>query len=196
MSLIITDFIYSVLLTIINLIFSYLIYNIGNKFYVKNDNFYNNVYKIFDIGHYYIPDISKNEYIFYILFIINTILPICFGYDVTAEYTLYSIALFLIRLFINSVTILPKINNNNNNNNNNINVLNIADNCYEKNFSIYLSTIILISLILYNKKIVTNINLLILINLLYIILILSLRTHYTKDLLLTIFITYSIYKYD
>jgi len=180
------DLIYYILIVIINITFSYLIYINGKQFYDDN-NKYN--FRIFDIGHKYLPNLSNIKRINYSLFILNLLIPLLCGFDVMMEFESYFLLIFIIRIFINSVTILPK----NKKCEDNPTIMNIIDNCYEKNFVSSLSTIILLSLILYEKKIITNINLLITINILYSILILCLRTHYTKDLLLTFFITYFIY---
>ena len=174
------------LFTIINIIFSFLIYKNGLQFYDINDNLKNS---IFDIGHKYIPDLSNYTFFYYFLFIFNLILPYLFGVDIAIEYDTYFISIFIIRIILNSVTILPKIKNCSDN----PSFLNIIDNCYEKNFSSHFSSIILISLILYERKIITDKKLLISFNMIFMIFLISLRTNYTKDLVITMFITVSIF---
>ena len=144
--------------------------------------------KIYDIGHKYLPNLTKYEYIshLYVLFFsIFFLLP-----NIFKEFVGFIIPIFLIRLITIHLTILPK-----NEECNIDNEFKVFGGCYDKIFSGHFSVVFLITLLLQKHKYISLLWAFIL-NIINILLILTTRSHYIIDIVVAFFVTLFIYQND
>ena len=174
------------LILVILLVFTaYITYCIDNN----TQNYYNNRInkypKVYDIGHKYLPNLSKYEYIsnYYMLcfIVIVMCLPIC------KEFIGFIIPILLLRLIIINLTILPKHKDCV------IDIKKVFGGCYDKIFSGHFATIFLITLLLWKYRYI-SIVLVYIINIISALLILVTRSHYTIDIVVAFFITLFVYQ--
>jgi hypothetical protein len=141
----------------------------ASKFYNDRIEKHKTHPKLYDLGIRYTPDLSKNINLSLTLDIICLILPFLFGYDILIEFLSLFIIITVIRWVFISVTILPKFKHCSDDK---ISFYNyVSGHCYDKVFSGHVSSVFLLSLILYNHRIV-NFPILLLFNIIWIYLIL------------------------
>ena len=167
----------------INSLILYSCHKNASKFYNERIEKHKTFPKLYDLGIRYTPDLSKNINLSLVIDGICLILPFLFGYNIFIEFiSLFTIVTIIRWIFI-SVTILPKFKHCSDNKISFYNYIN--GHCYDKVFSGHISTIFLLSLILYSHKII-NIPILIISNMIWIYLILCIRYHYSVDILVSI----------
>lgn len=174
-----------------NVFFQYMVHEQGSNFYNDRIQKQKTRPKVYDIGAKYLPNLSNNQNLEYLAHGLAFIFPFIFGSVVRNEYFNYIPILFLIRSLFISITILPKEKQCDDSKFKLSNLF--FGHCYDKIFSGHYVTICLVSLILMNNKMI-NILTFIIINLSYAILILSLRFHYTIDLVVAFFVTLVVYQ--
>jgi len=183
-----------IILFIIISSFSYLTYINGHNFYenrIKNNKINP---KVFDIGHKYLPNLTENNIL---LIILNTfvslspfIIHFIFGYPILPEFIYYSIIIYLIRMIMINITILPKEKKCYNH----FDFFSLFNgHCYDKIFSGHFASIFLLILILYKNNIITNIPVLSLYAIFNAIFILLIRSHYTIDIIVALFVVILVY---
>ena len=176
-------FLLGIIITILSS--NYITNNIGDRFY-KGKNI-----ELFDIFHQILPDLYSYGNI------TNTIPSIFVGLYILlflpSTLQIEFLAKFIIILFILSFAIISTILPGHNDCEVNPNILTtfIGD-CYDKVFSGHTAMVLLLCLILYREHIISITNL-ISINLINILLILATRSHYTIDIIVSIFITSTIF---
>lgn len=161
-------------------------------------SFYNNrikqgkiIPKVYDIGIKYTPNLSSYKSLEYLSHFFAFVLPFLFGVDVLKTYLQYYIVITLLRYIFNILTILPKEKQCDDK----FSLSNyIFGHCYDKIFSGHFASSFLLSLILFDKKIITSIPLLSAFNIFNALLILSLRFHYTIDIIVAILVTIIVYQ--
>jgi hypothetical protein len=158
--------------------------NIGEVFYSKNHEFP----KIYDILHENCAHVDKFEYASDIISLILIIILIFLDINMFYNYLGFIIVIFIIRIFTNMLTILPK---------NNLcvtsNSFSFRGGCYDKIFSGHFASAFIASLILYKNNYINAI-LLVLINLINSLFIILSRNHYTIDIIMSFFVSLVIYQ--
>ena len=158
--------------------------NIGEVFYSKNHEFP----KIYDILHENCAHVDKFEYASDIISLILIIILIFLDINMFYNYLGFIIVIFIIRIFTNMLTILPK---------NNLcvtsNSFSFRGGCYDKVFSGHFASAFIASLILYKNNYINAI-LLVLINLINSLFIILSRNHYTLDIIMSFFVSLVIYQ--
>jgi hypothetical protein len=158
--------------------------NIGEVFYSKNHEFP----KIYDILHENCAHVDKFEYASDIISLILIIILIFLDINMFYNYLGFIIVIFIIRIFTNMLTILPK---------NNLcvtsNSFSFRGGCYDKVFSGHFASAFIASLILYKNNYINAI-LLVLINLINSLFIILSRNHYTIDIIMSFFVSLVIYQ--
>jgi hypothetical protein len=152
------------------------------KYYKSRINKYP---KVYDIGHKYLPNLSQYEFISNYYMVLFIIIVACL--PILNEFIGYIIPIYILRLIIIHLTILPKYKECN------IDVKNLFGGCYDKIFSGHFATIFLISLLLWKHKYISFI-LVCIINIISALLILVTRSHYTIDIVVAFFITLFVYQ--
>lgn len=180
------------MLILLHLLMVNYVHNTGSSFYNNRIAQQKITPKVYDIGIKYTPNLSDNTVLIYLSHFLAIVLPLMFGESVLKTYIQYWIVIYIIRYLFNSITILPKDKTCDDNNFSFTNY--ITGHCYDKIFSGHFASGVLLSLILYNKGIVTSIPLLVILNSLNAFLILSLRFHYSIDLLVAILVTVIVYQ--
>jgi hypothetical protein len=142
--------------------------------------------KVYDIGHKYLPNISKYEYI------LNIILGLAAcSFFIYPKIFLPFLVLFLIIIVIRMITIqltvLPKTTCDIKTS------FDLSGYCYDKIFSGHTAFMCLLTLFLYNLKKI-SVFALIIINVLYGLLIISARSHYTIDVVVAFIVTLLIFQ--
>jgi hypothetical protein len=155
-------------------------------------NFYNqqtdqNTNKIYDLGVAITPDLSKVKSLSLIMDLLTFVPPIMFGLDIFETFAEYSIVISILRYFIINLTILPKEEHCDDSQLTWSNY--ITGHCYDKIFSGHFASTFLLSIILYQKGIVTNLLPLVIFNSFNAWLIIATRSHYTIDLVVSILVT-------
>lgn len=180
--------------TLISFLIFYLItnklcQNIGETFY-KNRIQKNKITpKIYDIAHKFLPDYSntllKPLGDFYVIFL--TLIPFLFVGNSIAftEFLSFYLVVILIRCITINLTILPK----NKNCENTCSKSEIINGCFDKIFSGHFATLFLATLVFYKYNIIKNIPILSIINIVNALIILTTRSHYTIDIIVSIVIT-------
>lgn len=169
----------NIIILIIQFSLVYTVYINGKNFYEERTKNRNLKYKIYDIGHKYLPNLSRIENIELItnIFLFS---PFILEPSMIKDYLSFMTPIFTFRLLTTNATILPKSTNCDDNNFGLVNFLN--GHCYDKLFSGHMASSSIISLLLnqknYNKK------LLLFYNLLISFLLISSRQHYTADVLI------------
>ena len=117
--------------------------------------------------------------------------PLLFNLSIFNDFLSYATPLYIFKYITSNVTILPKSKNCYDGD---FNVLHLINgHCYDKIFSGHFAGSVIISLLLYNKGIVTDPMILIIYNLISAFLILATRSHYTVDIILAGYISVSSY---
>jgi hypothetical protein len=142
--------------------------------------------KVYDIGHKYLPNIAKYEYI------VNVILGlsacIFFIYPkIFVPFCILFFIIFVIRLITIQLTVLPKTSCNVKKS------FDLSGYCYDKIFSGHTAFFCLITLFLYNLKKISILPLVI-INVFYGMLIVAARSHYTIDVVVAFMVTLLIFQ--
>lgn len=173
------------------LVIAFIVHLEGKTYYNSriNDNKCNP--KVYDFGHKYLPNLSRNTVLPVILNIVPFI-PFVFGISFAKEYSSYFIIIFCLRVLFNLSTILPKHKDCNDGSYTLYNML--FGHCYDKVFSGHFASSVLISLLLVEKGIIPDVNVHIAFNVFYGLLILMLRWHYSIDLLVAFAVTMLVYQ--
>lgn len=173
---------YSIVLLVVHFILVYHVHFTGKTSYddrIKNKKINP---KIYDVGHKYLPNYSQNVYLKYLTDVV-LYLPLLFGgWAVYYDYLSYSTIFYILRYITTAVTILPKEKGCPDESFGFMNLF--QGHCYDKIFSGHFATSVLLSLLLYNYGIITNVVALLVYNSLMVYLILVTRSHYTVDLII------------
>jgi hypothetical protein len=145
--------VYSVILIVINMILIYMSHKNGKTFYEERSKKCKKSHKVFDICHKYLPDHSHDDS-WHVAMNIFIFAPLLFNMSIFEEYLSYSAPILLFKQITSNVTILPKSKNCNDDSFKLMYFLN--GHCYDKIFSGHFAGSVLISMILYNRGIVTN----------------------------------------
>jgi hypothetical protein len=98
---------------IINIFFLYTSHNNGSKYYNDRINKNKTTPKLFDISYKYLPDYTDDPILLFFINFSVSIFPLIlhylFGYTILEEYSYYLILIFLVRMIMINLTILPKI---------------------------------------------------------------------------------------
>jgi hypothetical protein len=144
---------------------------------------------VFDIGYYYLPNLSKYEFIgnFILLLFLIIVLILPKLWD---DFLGYMITIVFIRLFFIHMTVLPKHRN----------CKLVKQNyffggCYDKIFSGHFAILCLVTLLLLKYKYL-SLPWVIAINILYICLLLLFRWHYTIDMVVAFMVTLFVVQND
>jgi hypothetical protein len=172
-------------LSIISACIVYLAHKNGKNFYRDKKT------EIFDLGIRHTPNMSSNDILKKIMNVIVIILPFSFGKKIFFEYFSLFFFIFIIRLIFISSTILPKQDNCDDSKYSIWNIL--FGHCYDKSLSGHFASIFLMSLILMENGII-RLHTLLIINVIWAFLILSSRSHYTNDILISIFVCLFIFQ--
>lgn len=156
----------------------------GKSFYTERINNGKIKPKVYDIAHRYLPNYANTNLDFYIkdLFVLfGTLLPFIFHgkLEPFKVYLGMYIVIILLRCITINATILPKTKTD----------TMIDKGSYDKIFSGHFATLFLATLVFYQFKIITNVPLLVLANIINATIILSTRSHYTVDILVSIMAT-------
>lgn len=180
-----------IIIFVIISVLNYICYLNGDKYYKNREEKKKTTQKVFDIGHKYIPDMRNKKYSI-IIFNLVTQLPILLLSlsDLPLLFS-YMITIYLFRAITINATILPKHKNCT------IQKYGIFEilhgHCYDKVFSGHFSFAVLVILFLINKGTISNTSGIIYL-LFQAIIIIGVRAHYTVDIILAGYITYSFYK--
>jgi hypothetical protein len=162
-----------------------------------NDKYYDTYYisrisnnkvtpKVYDIGHKYLPNIEKYEYIINIILGIACI--VFFMYPkIFVPFSILFMIIYIIRLFTVQLTVLPKTTCSIKS------TIDLSGYCYDKIFSGHTAFLCLITLFLFNLNKISVFTLLF-INILYGLLIIASRAHYTIDVFIAYIVTFSIFQ--
>jgi PAP2 superfamily C-terminal len=175
------DIVFTIILLIIHIIFVYMCHYNGKKFYEDRKKRGKTTQKVFDIGHRYLPDYSNITF-WHIIMNVFIFAPLLLNTSIFGDYLSYTTPLALLKYVTSNVTILPKSKNCCDESFNVIHLLH--GHCYDKIFSAHFAGSVVISLLLYDKGIVTNPKILIGYNMISAFLILATRSHYTVDVIL------------
>jgi hypothetical protein len=184
-----------IFIIIIILLLNYKTHYQGKTFYEKRllDNKKN--VKVFDISRRILPDLRESFMarflVDFILILLAVLLVQSNGF---IEFLQYLPIIFLIRGITTYVTILPKDSKCDDSSYSIVEM--IKGHCYDKIFSGHLAFTFLALLILYNKGFITNQLIFLSILLLHSFLILAIRSHYTIDLIVTLFVVITVYKLE
>ena len=181
-----------VLILIIHIFFTRHVYEEGTRYYegrVQNGKI---VPRVYDISMKHLPDLSECGILRHISNFIAFGLPFLFSWEVSKEFVSYFIVIMILRHFVNSLTILPKIKKKRDDLGGIYHYL--VGHGFDLNFSGHFSSGLLLSYILYNHKIITSIPLLILFNILNGLIIVLLRSHYTIDIITAFFVVTVIFQ--
>ena len=169
-------------------IFMYYYYYLSEPFYEQYylDNKHRTIPKIYDIGHKYLPNIEKYQYLINVVIGIS-ILKLVFA-SFIFDFLLLLLFLHIVRLITIQLTVLPKMKSCVITNN-----ITLDGYCYDKIFSGHVTFMFLFTLFLYKYKEISMIFLFI-INVLYSILIISTRAHYTIDVIVSFLFTFIVFQ--
>jgi len=172
-----------ILVVIIYLIFSHFVNNYINSI---GKDYYPDESRLYDISQY-LPNYAKYEVIGnYYLFFVSLLL--LFKPIIIFDFISYLIPIFFVRNILTIITILPKSSDCNHHLSAFIN-----GGCYDKIFSGHTAFIFILTLLLNKNKIINFITLLIL-NIINVLIILTTRTHYTIDVLVSFLVCYIMYE--
>ena len=180
------EILYLFLIISIILFSNYATLKIGENHYTTH-----NKNELFDIFYSILPDLHKYSSIF------NNIVPILgvislYFYS-NHKLTIEFLSKFVIIMLIRAVTIISTILPKHEKCDQKIDITSlVVGGCYDKIFSGHTAFVLLLTLMYYREHII-NMPTLISINTLNILLILGTRSHYTVDVLLSIFVTSTIY---
>jgi hypothetical protein len=157
--------------------------NKGEEFY--NNNSCKQIHDIFS----FLPDLSNNYYL--VLFLnIQFLLIVFLPFKGIAELSILFLVIMIIRHVFVNLTILPPLTEIKHKDNN---LKYIFGGDYDKIFSGHFAFGFLLTLFLYKYKIITNIYLLIFYNIFNAFLILSTKSHYTIDVVISFVVTLLVY---
>ena len=139
---------------------------------------------VFDLGFFLTPDLSKYGYVVHIV-LISYLIPIFFHTHTLKTFLYYISIIFTLRLITISMTVLPKSNEKCNSE------ASIFGGCHDKIFSGHTSCFFLATLIYIDEGYITPIIGCIL-SLIYGITMIAVRGHYTIDVFLAYYITFTI----
>jgi hypothetical protein len=151
--------------------------------------YYKNPVRIYDIGFKYLPDLHKYAIISDIIVVLSLMCLFIPGLFIPFLYLI--IPIWLIRFITISVTVLPKTINCNINNSI---YSTIFGGCYDKIFSGHFAIVFAITLLLLEQSYISLFTTTI-INVLNAILIISVRNHYTIDVIVSFFVTLCVYQF-
>jgi hypothetical protein len=158
----------------------------SEKFYKNKENYK----KVQDVLHNILPHLSVFEYASDILSVLVVLYLAIMNFDLVYQLGGFGITIFLLRQLIIPITILPKNE-----------ACNIKDTsmfrggCYDKIFSGHFGFTFMATLILFNNGLINHL-FAILINLVNALFILLSRSHYTIDIIVSIFVVIIIYQYN
>ena len=144
--------------------------------------------RIYDIGFESLPNLRKFYYISDVIVILSLFTLFIPGMFKNFMYLI--IPIFLVRCITIYATILPKLSHCNIKNNI---YLCLFGGCYDKIFSGHFATVFLITLLLFEQSYLSFF-VLCLVNILNGILIVSVRNHYTIDVIVSFFVTLCLYQ--
>jgi hypothetical protein len=163
-----------------------------NNLETRSENFYQkteNNKKVHDIFHDFLPHINTFEYMPDILLVSLFAYMTIVNYNLIYQFAGLAFTLIIVRSLIINMTVLPKNN-----------VCNIKKDsslfrggCYDKIFSGHFGITFLMTLLLYDNGYINQF-VAILVNFLNAILILLTRSHYTIDIIVSIFVVIIIYQ--
>lgn len=183
--------VYNILLISLHFVMINYVNQTGSKFYNDRIEQQKIIPKIYDIGIRYTPNLSQNDNLKMFSHFVAIGLPLMFGETVLKTYVQFWIVISIIRYIFSCITILPKDKSCDDT----FSFTNyFMGHCYDKIFSAHFASVILLSLILYDKGIIKSIPLIVFLNLCNAFLILSLRSHYSIDLLVAILVTVIVYQ--
>lgn len=173
---------------------SYMVHKLGSAYYISRVKQNKTTPKVFDIGHKYIPDLSENK----ILEILSHILaysPLFYFYfyhrELLDTYVGLNITILFIRSIFIFVTILPKHKTCDDSIYTLKNLL--IGHCYDKIFSGHFSSTLLGLLILQSNNII-SLSVSCVLGALQALLIIATRSHYTIDILVAFYVTWTVFK--
>ena len=179
-----------IIVFIINIIITSWLYREAKTFYNDRINKKKTIPKIYDVGIKYTPDLSHLKWLEYVSHFIALVLPFCFGSKIWYEYTSYIVTILLIRYMFIVLTVLPKYKGCDDKS---VNITNyIIGNCYDKIFSGHFASVFLLTLILLQNG--YNLSYLVIFNIINAFIILSLRYHYTIDLVVAMLVVMLVYQ--
>lgn len=182
--------IYLGLLTL-HVVMVFLVHITGKTFYTKKMDSKTLHPEVFDIGEQFLPDLHDKWWLKYAIDIIAAFLPLAFGIEIAIEQAQFMLVILLIRHVFTLVTILPKHKKCDDTS---FGIRELAfGHCYDKIFSGHFSAVFLLSLILYKHGLL-SIPLAIVALVTYACILISVRYHYTVDILVAIVVTLLIYK--
>ena len=160
----------------------YSVHVIGSNFYHRNKN----VSSIFDMGEYLLPDLHQNVLLQRIADFIAYIMPLLFGMEIAIEQAEYMIIVYIIRYVFNVSTILPKQTSCDDSRFGLSEV--IFGHCYDKIYSGHFAALTIFTLIMYSRG---YINAFVMVSswVIYGCLIVSVRYHYTVDILVALIVS-------
>jgi hypothetical protein len=175
----------------IHIISTYYVYHIGEYHYHPSKSIKRNLDKVWDVCHKYLPDIYHGQVYINLLFLIPIFISLYSNTftNLVNDVITYFPIIVIIRSIIIFVTILPRhkkctdkltwksfINGH----------------CYDKIFSGHYSLFLLTTLILHRYNAI-NLTQLSIINIITALTIIITRSHYTTDIIIAFFITFSVY---
>ena len=175
------DIVFMLIMIVIHVFFVYICHDNGKTFYRERQKNGKTTQKIYDVGHKYLPDWSHIDF-WHVMMDIFIYSPLILNSSILEDYLSYSTPIVMMKYITSNVTILPKSENCCDENFNLIHLLH--GHCYDKIFSGHFAGSVLISLLLFEKDIVTDPKILIGYNLISAFLILATRSHYTVDILI------------
>lgn len=180
-----------IIFIVIQLALVYTVYINGKKFYEERNKNTNIKYKIYDIGHKYLPNLSKIKNIEEItnLFLF---FPFILEPQIITDFFSYILPIYMFRLLTTNATILPKASNCDDSTFGFFNFIN--GHCYDKLFSGHMATTSIITSLMYRKN--YDAKFLFLYNLIISFLLVSSRQHYTADVLFGGYIGYTAFCLD
>jgi hypothetical protein len=175
-------------LLVLHISLAYNVHNEGKTFYDNRIKDGKTNQKVYDIGMKYIPDMSENKILENIANWIVVILILVFrNVKLLIKFIKLILIIIMIRHIFTTLTILPKDKNCKDDKFDTSNL--IFGHCYDKIFSGHYASVLLIFLIAYDMKLLTNIGFMIANLVIYAILLIALRFHYTIDIAVSIIVT-------
>lgn len=178
---------------------SYNVHSIGKTYYDSRIKRGKTTQKVFDIGMKYIPDMSDNKILIKMCDIVSAAIPLLFFWKSNwnskyiLDYYIILICIFIIRLIFIHITILPKSKNCDDSKYTIDNAM--TGHCYDKIFSGHFAVLFLAVLFAYEYKIFTNMFLISMLLLIYSIMIISTRSHYSIDIIVSVIVTKVVFDY-
>jgi hypothetical protein len=166
---------------------------IGNEFYSSQDGKNRNA-QVYDILHNLLPDKHEKGWLTNLIAIVS-IIPLLLHFNVKFifEYVGMLFTIFIFRAITINVTILPRHEK-----------CDITEGfmtpfiggCFDKIFSGHFAFVFMLSLLYYSYKYITNIPFLVGWNIMNALVIISTRSHYTIDIIVSALVCYIVYDDD